>query len=70
MAKKFGLDPDKLKIEFFTPNRQAILVENVENQQYKIHINLEEDRIISIQRLSGEGVYPEHIRKKYRQFMK
>ncbi len=70
VANRFGLNPDHLKIEFFTPNCQAILVEQVENQNYKIHINLEENRIVSIQRLNGTGGYPDHIRQKYRQFMK
>lgn len=70
VAKRFSLNPDKLRIEFFTPNCQAILVEQVENQNYKIHINLEENRIVSIQRLSAGGGYPDHIRNKYRKFMK
>ena len=70
VANRFGLHPAHLRIEFFTPNCQAILVEQVENQNYKIHITLEENRIVSIQRLNGTGGYPDHIRQKYREFMK
>ena len=72
IADRYRLNPDNLKIEFFTPDCQAILIEQVENQNYKIHINLEENRIISIKRISknGEATTPEYVREKYRQFMK
>ena len=71
IAEQYSLDPDNLEIEFYTPQSQAILVENVEDQSYKIHINLEEDRIISVQRIaySGNG-NSEDIKEKYRRFMK
>lgn len=71
IAEQYSLDPDNLAIEFYTPQSQAILVENVDDQSYKIHINLEEDRIISVQRIthSGNG-NGENIKEKYRRFMK
>ena len=71
IAEQYSLDPDNLAIEFYTPQSQAILVENVEDQSYKIHINLEEDRIISVQRIahSGNG-NSGNIKEKYRRFMK
>lgn len=71
IAKQYGLDPEKIKIEFYTPQCQAILTEEVEDQTFKIHINLEEDRIVSIKRLSGNGNgSAETLKEKYRQFMK
>lgn len=70
IAYNFSLNPEKLRIEFFSPNSQAIFVECVDNQEYKIHINLQENRIISIQKLSNNGGYSEYAREKYRQFMK
>jgi len=70
IANRFSLNPDNLKIEFFTPNCQAILEEQIGDDKFKIHISLEEDRIISFRRISDSGDYPEHIRAKYRRYMK
>jgi len=71
VANRFSLNPDKLKVEFFTPNCQAIFVENVDNQHLKIHINLQENRIVSIQNLSpSRHGLTEHLKEKYRRYMK
>jgi len=71
VANRFSLDPDKLQVEFFTPNCQAIFVEDVDNQHLKIHINLQEDRIVSIQNLSTtRNGLTEHLKEKYRRYMK
>ncbi|MFQ5769897.1 MAG: hypothetical protein ACE5HX_05140 [bacterium] len=71
IANQFNLDPDKLKVEFYTPKCQAILVEQVEGHAFKIHINLEENRIISIQMLGGpKNGSVEYIKEKYRKYMK
>ncbi len=71
IASRFSLNPDHLKIEFYTPKSQAILIESVEDQDFKIHINLQENRIISIQNLSGSSSgFSEGLREKYRQHMK
>ena len=71
VAERFSLNPDKLKVEFFTPNSQAILVENVDNQDFKIHINLQENRIVSFRRLSKNGSSTsESLKEKYRRYMK
>jgi len=67
IAEQFSLNPEHLKVEFYTPNCQAILVEEVAEQKFKIHISLEENRIISIQRLTN-GVNGN--KEKYRKFMK
>ena len=71
IAKQYRLDPDNLEVEFYTPRSQAIFIENVQQDSFKIHINLEENRIVSIQRIghSGNGD-SEIIKEKYRQFMK
>ncbi len=71
IAQRFDLDPKHLKVEFYLPRTQAILIEQVENQEFKIHINLEENRIISFQRLTPNGNGNcERIKNKYRRFMK
>ncbi|MFQ5651749.1 MAG: hypothetical protein ACE5IY_17565 [bacterium] len=71
IAHRFSLDPDNLKVEFYTPDSQAILIEHVEDQDFKIHINLQENRIISIQSLGNNGNgLSERLREKYRRYMK
>jgi len=70
IAKRFAINTAGLKIEFYMPGQQAIFIEQIEDEAYKVHINLQEDRIISIQRVSGKGKPDsEQIRKKYRQYM-
>ena len=71
LARKYELDPQSLTIEFYIPRHQAIVVERVKDEQFKIHINLEEERIISVKRLteSGNG-NGDHYKEKYRRFMK
>jgi len=71
IANRFSLDPDQLKIEFYRPHSQAILIESVDDQDFKIHINLQEDRIVSIKNLSSDGSgFSERLREKYRKHMK
>jgi hypothetical protein len=71
IAKQFSLDPDKLKVEFYTPQCQAIFVEKVTGHSFKIHINLEENRIISVQMLNGSSSgESDLIKEKYREYMK
>ena len=71
IAKKYSLNPEKLKIELYTPRCQAILTEQIEDHTFKIHINLEEDRIVSIKHLTGNGNgNPDTFMEKYRKFMK
>jgi len=71
IAKHYSLNPEKLKIEFYTPQCQAILTEQIEDHTFKIHINLEEDRIVSIKHLTGNGNgNPDTFMEKYRKFMK
>jgi hypothetical protein len=71
IARKFSLDPNGLKVEFYTPNCQAILIEKVNGEEFKIHINLEDTRIVSIRRLTENGNdNGEQLKEKYRKFMK
>jgi hypothetical protein len=71
LARNFELDPQNLTIEFYMPRHQAIVVERLENEAFQIHINLEEGRIISVKRLSeGSNGNGEHLKKKYRKYMK
>lgn len=71
IAKQYSLNPEKTKVEFYTPQFQAIVTEQVEDQTFKIHINLEEQRIVSIQRLTTNGNgRTEALKDKYRKYMK
>ena len=71
IAKHYSLNPEKVKIEFYTPQCQAILTEEIEDHTFKIHINLEENRIVSIKQLAGNGNgKSDTFKEKYRQFMK
>ncbi len=70
IAKRFSLNPDMLTVEFYSPRSQAILVEKVQNDNIKIHIDLQESRIVSIQQISPSvnGNF-EFLKQKYRRFM-
>lgn len=73
LAHQYELDPQNLTIEFFTPRHQAIVVEKLDGEAFKIHINLEENRIISVKRLTENGCANgkgAHLREKYRKYMK
>ena len=71
IAARYGLNTEGLRVEFYMPGQQAILIEKIDDEAYKVHLNLQEDRIISIQRVSGQGKpYSEKIRNKYRQYMR
>lgn len=70
IARKFSLNPEHLTIEFYTPKIQAIMVEQVQDQRVKIHIDLEAGRIVSVQKMpeSLNGNF-EVLKEKYRKFM-
>lgn len=71
IAKHFSLNSDNLEVEFYTPKCQAILIEEVDRHKFKIHISLEEDRIISVQTINnGANGNGESLKEKYRRFMK
>jgi hypothetical protein len=71
IAATYALNMNGLRVEFYMPGHQAIFTERIEDEAYRVHINLEENRIISIQRVSGNGKPDsEQVRKKYRQYMR
>lgn len=71
LAKRYDLDVRNLKVDFFTPKCQAIVTERVCDHLFKVHINLEQDRIISIKTLTNaQNGELERIKDKYRKFMK
>ncbi|MDZ7363038.1 MAG: hypothetical protein ONB46_20300 [candidate division KSB1 bacterium] len=72
VAQQYQLDLDGLEVELFTPGRQAIVVEAVGNQRFRIHINLEENRIIAVKQITPAPVknLGEDPFAKYKKFMK
>lgn len=70
-AKKFGLDMGNLEVEFYSPGTQAIVVERVQRWRFRIHINLEENRIISVRQIeNGVAAVQPEVLAKYKVFMK
>ena len=69
VADKFSLDPDNLTIESFMPGNNVILVETVGKNKFRIHINLQENRIVSAKQLDTDHVEME-LFEKYTTFMK
>jgi hypothetical protein len=72
VAQQYQLDLEGLEVELFTPGRQAIVVEAVGNQRFRVHINLEENRIIAVKQITpplvkNAGADPF---AKYKSFMK
>lgn len=72
VAEKYHLNLNDLQVESFSPGRLAILVEKVGNCRFKIHLNLEESRIISVKQIAGEATLSgsEDQFAKYKSFMK
>jgi len=72
VAKQYDLDLDHLDVEFFSPGRQAILVEEVAGQRFRVHLSLEENRIIAVKQLDNapsESTSGDPF-AKYKNFMK
>ena len=53
-AEAFGLDPEHIFIESFSPDTSAIFIEKVGERKFKIHANLQEKRIIAVKQLDQE----------------
>ena len=72
VAKGFNLDLDNLKVEIFRPGTLGIFVEKVGQYQFRIHINLEENRIVSVKQLCGPRANLQLTDPfaKYKDFMK
>ncbi|MDQ7051701.1 MAG: hypothetical protein Q9P14_01910 [candidate division KSB1 bacterium] len=69
VARKFSLDPDHLLVESFVPNGAAVLVETVGDHRVRLHINLQESRIVSAKELNANHIDPE-LFKKYLEHMR
>ena len=71
VAQRFHLDLEHLQVEIFSPGRQAILVESRGAHAFRIHLSLEEDRIVAVKQVSGPAVSAEsELFVKYKAFMK
>ncbi|NUO79123.1 hypothetical protein HUU05_03530 [candidate division KSB1 bacterium] len=71
VAQRFNLDLTNLQVEFFSPGRQAILLETVGAREFRVHLSLEEGRIIAVKQTGGP-LEPgaSDVFAKYRSFMK
>jgi len=69
MSKKFNLNTEESIVESFVPNTNAIIVETVDHYRYRVHINLQEKRIISARQLNMRPLQ-KPIMAKYTAFMK
>jgi hypothetical protein len=72
VAEKFDLNLDHLDIEFFSPGHQGIFVETVNGRRFRIHLSLEEDRIVAVKQLdlNPSEKIAEDLLAKYKNFMK
>ena len=72
VAEKYNLNLDDLEVESFSPTGLAILVEKIGGSRFKVHINLQESRIISVQKIGAESIDrdSEELFAKYKSFMK
>lgn len=71
MARFFQLDDKNLEVEFYTPRTQLIVVERAAPWRFRIHINIQEKRIVSVRQIesTAPAVRPEAL-SKYKAFMK
>lgn len=53
VAETFNLDTNCLQVEFFSPGHQGIFVETVAGRKFRIHLSLEEKRIVAVQQIAG-----------------
>jgi hypothetical protein len=68
VAKQYDLNLEQLDVEFFSPGKQAIVVETVAGRRFRVHLNLEEHRIISVKQI--DGAESADLFVKYKGFMK
>ena len=53
IAQGFNLDLKNLKVEFFSPGHQGIFIERVGHSSFRVHVNIEENRIIAVEQIAG-----------------
>lgn len=69
MAERFRLNADDLLVESYEPRTTAIVVETVDNHRFRVHINLQENRIIAAKQLDADRVDKAKF-EKYLVYMK
>lgn len=69
VAKKYRLNTEDLLVETFVPRNNAIFVEEIAGNQFRVHINLQENRIISAKQLNTKQLDKEKF-EKYIVYMK
>lgn len=69
IAHNFGLDPANVLVESFIPNNHVIVVESVGHRRVRLHINLQEKRIVSAKEL-GTRQLDWKLFEKYLEYMK
>ncbi|RME02131.1 MAG: hypothetical protein D6814_00190 [Calditrichaeota bacterium] len=69
IAKAFSLDSENLLVESYIPNNHAILVETVADHKFRIHVNLQEWRIVAAKEL-GSKQLNRALFEKYIEYMK
>ncbi len=72
VAEKFALNLNDLEVESFSPGGLAILVEKIGERRFRIHINLQENRIIAVKQITPALVDNAGADQfaKYKNFMK
>jgi|GEM_PF-1367454 len=72
VAEKYDLNLEDLEVESFSPAALAILVEKVGERRFKIHLNLQEGRIIAVKQIAGPPLEDKAKDQfaKYTSFMK
>lgn len=68
-ARRYGLNPDDLIVECYIPNNNAIFIETVDGSHFRVHVNLQEDRIIAAEQMGPEDFRPD-VMRKYTTYMK
>lgn len=63
LAEKFGLDRNRTLVESYVPNSTAIFVESVRDKKFRIHVNVQEGKIISAKQLSGGELDRNQLRR-------
>jgi len=71
MVQFFKLDEKNVVVEFHTPRTQLIVVERIHPWRFRIHINVQEKRIVAVRQIEpGAPPAPPEALDKYKAFMK
>jgi len=71
MVQFFKLDEKNVVVEFHTPRTQLIVVERVYPWRFRIHINVQEKRIVAVRQIEPNApTPPPEALDRYKAFMK